>query len=45
MMEIQFASLVTKLDGWRKEMQADREASKTTNFKANCEEMESELEH
>jgi hypothetical protein len=33
------------MDGWRKEMQADREASKTTYLKVNPEEMESESEH
>jgi cell division protein FtsX len=38
-METQFASLAAKLDGWRKEMQADREARKTTDLKANPEEM------
>jgi hypothetical protein len=43
-MEIQFASLTAKLDGCRKQMQADQEASKTTDLKANPEEMESELE-
>jgi hypothetical protein len=44
-METQFASLAAKLDGWGKEMQADREASKTTDLKANPEEMESESEY
>jgi hypothetical protein len=39
-MEIQFASLAAKLDGWRKEMQADREASRITDLKANPEEVE-----
>jgi hypothetical protein len=41
----QFASLAAKLDGWRKEMQADQDESKTRDFKANPEDMESELEH
>jgi hypothetical protein len=39
-MGTQFASLAVKLDGWRKEMQADRGASKTTDLKANPEEMD-----
>jgi hypothetical protein len=41
-METEFASLAAKLDVWWKEMQAYREASKTTDLKANPEEMESE---
>jgi hypothetical protein len=41
-METQFGSLAAKLDGWLKEMQAEREASKTTVLKVNPEEMESE---
>jgi hypothetical protein len=44
-METQFASLATKLDGWRKETLADREASKTMDLKANPEDMKSEMEH
>jgi hypothetical protein len=44
-MKTQFCSLTAKLDGWRKEMQADREASRTTDLKANPEEMESGTEH
>jgi hypothetical protein len=34
-METQFGSIATKLDGLWKQMQADREASKTTDWKAN----------
>jgi hypothetical protein len=34
-METQFASLAAKLDGWQKEMKADREVSKTTDLKAS----------
>jgi Fe2+ transport system protein B len=45
MMETQFASLATKLDSWRKDMQANQEASKTIDLKANPEEMESKSEH
>jgi hypothetical protein len=41
-METQFASLAIELDGWQNEMQADQEASKTMDLKANPEEMESE---
>jgi hypothetical protein len=44
-METQFGSLTEKLDAWRKKMQDDEEASKTTDFKANPEEGESEGEH
>jgi hypothetical protein len=44
-MESQFAALAVKLDGWRYQMQTDREASKTTDLKANPEEMKSESEH
>jgi hypothetical protein len=44
-MESQFASPAAKLDGWRKEIQADREASKTTDLKANPEDTEPESEH
>jgi hypothetical protein len=44
-METQFGSVATKLDAWWKEMQADRDARKTTDLKANPEEMESEAEH
>jgi hypothetical protein len=44
-METQFRSVAAKLDGCRKQMQADREASKTTDLKANREEMKSEAEH
>jgi DNA relaxase NicK len=40
-METQFGSLVTKLDGWQKKMQADQEVSKTTDLKANPEELDS----
>jgi hypothetical protein len=43
--ETQFASLATKLDDWQKEMQTDREASKIMDWKANLEDMESELEY
>jgi hypothetical protein len=44
-METQFGSLAAKLDGWRKQMQADQEAGKTTDLKVNPEEMESEAEY
>jgi hypothetical protein len=43
-MEIQSGSLAAKLDGCRKLMQADREARKTTDLKADPEEMETETE-
>jgi hypothetical protein len=43
--EPQFGSLAVKLDAWRKEMQADREARKTTDLKANPEETESKEEN
>jgi hypothetical protein len=44
-METQFGSLVAKLNGWRKQMEADQKVSKTTDLKSNPEEMESEAEH
>jgi hypothetical protein len=44
-MERQFASLAAKLDEWQRELQDDQEASKTMDFKAKPEEMESKLEH
>jgi hypothetical protein len=44
-METLFASLAAKLDGWRKGMQADQEATKTMDLKGNPDEMESESEH
>jgi hypothetical protein len=44
-METRFGSLAAKLDAWRKELQADREARKTTDLKENPEDMESEAEH
>jgi hypothetical protein len=34
-METQLGSLAAKVDAWRKEMQVDREARKTTDLKAN----------
>jgi hypothetical protein len=40
-----FCSLSAKLDAWRKEVQANREARKAMDLKANPEEMESESEH
>jgi hypothetical protein len=44
-METQYGSLAAKLEAWGKEMQADQEAKKTTDLKANPDEMESKEEH
>jgi hypothetical protein len=44
-METEFGSLATKLDAWRGELRADREAWKTTELKANPEEMQFEAGH
>jgi hypothetical protein len=44
-METQFGSLASKLDGRQEEMQDDAEASKTMDLKVNPKEMESEAEH
>jgi hypothetical protein len=43
-MEMQFGSLAAKLDGWRKQIQVDREASKTIDLQAIPEETESKAE-
>jgi hypothetical protein len=44
-MKAQFGSLAVKLDAWQRDMQVEREARKSTDLKANPEEMESEEEH
>jgi hypothetical protein len=44
-METQFSSLAVKLVGWQKPMQTNQEVTKTTDLKANPEDVESQAEH